>query len=154
MKASVGGTALFIIVISLIVIFTSVMTFTTNRSNAFAIKDQIVSVIEDNGGYESVTSYESDKITDDIVDILTTYTYRSSGKCSDIMGDLITYNRDGTQGSMENSAICIYRIKQSGGKGAIEKYYYKVEVFYSLSLPVVEQFFKFKSIGETKYLFR
>ena len=52
MKESIGGTQLFAIVISLILLFAGITALTVNRSNAFTVKDQLVAIIEKAGGFD------------------------------------------------------------------------------------------------------
>ena len=50
MKESMSVTTIFQIVILFILLFTAIMALTINNSNAFGIKDQIVNILESNGG--------------------------------------------------------------------------------------------------------
>ena len=52
MKEGIGGIQLFLIVVVLILIFAGIMSYTLNQSNAFAIKDQLVSILESAGGLD------------------------------------------------------------------------------------------------------
>ena len=50
MKESISMTAIFQIVILFILLFTAIMALTINNSNAFGVKDEIVNILELNGG--------------------------------------------------------------------------------------------------------
>ena len=53
MKESIGGIQLFLIVVILVLVFAGIMSLTINQSNAFAIKDQLVSILESAGGFDT-----------------------------------------------------------------------------------------------------
>ena len=151
MKESVGGIQLFIIVITMILLFAGIMSFTINRSNAFAIKDKIINIIETSGGLDlSEEVIGTEKITDEkaimkIVDVISENNYRTTGKCDEKEQG---YTRTGAITNNANeSVLCILKTNSNNGK-----FYYKIKVFYSLDLPVINSIFTFKSIGQTKIL--
>ena len=53
MREGIGGIQLFLIVVVMVLIFAGVMSLTLNQANAFAVKDQIVSIIETAGGFDT-----------------------------------------------------------------------------------------------------
>ena len=159
MKESIGGTQLFIIVVTLILLFSGIMALTINHSNAFTVKDQLVSIIEQAGGFDMEASlYNSrDDTLEKIVDALQERSYRQTGMCPNGSGDdykVTGYERDGTQTTVNNkSSFCIVRVSGKSPAGTPQNYYYKVIVFYSLDLPVINSLFNFKAVGETKALY-
>ena len=164
MKESIGGTALFIIVVVLILLFSSIMAFTINHSNAFSVKDALVSIIEDSGGFdledeliEGARQDEADPLYR-IVDALSHYSYRQTGKCPESDGNeyqVVGYTRDGKiSRGRDDSSFCIVKIKGKDYNGVVQKYYYQIVVFYSLDIPVIKSIFNFKEVGETKALFK
>ena len=167
MKESIGGTQLFIIVISLILIFSGIMALTINHSNAFSIKDQIVTILEKNGGFDTsqeLVGGSGYTPLEEIKDLLQETSYRQTGKCPTPDSEngyleVGEYQRDGTKTSGNNlSSFCI--VKMSGNKtgagsdsGVAQVYYYKIIVFYHLDLPVIKNIFNFRAVGETKALY-
>lgn len=169
MKESIGGTQIFLIVIALVIIFSGIMAFTINHSNAFSVKDQLVTVLENNGGMASGTElvnreYEyllndSQKTLLEMVEILEYNSYRATGRCPESEGSnyvVTAYDRDGrtTVGS-ERSSFCIAKVKSAGvASGTNQTYYYQVIVFYSLDIPILNELMNFKAVGETKPLYK
>lgn len=162
MKESIGGTQIFLIVISLILIFSGIMALTINRTNAFAVKDQLVSIIERAGGFDMDEqldpnlSYPDDNVLKQIVDSLEHNSYRQTGKCPEPTANtkVSAYQRNGSSVSWNNEAsFCIVQIDGMSPEGVPDVYYYQIIVFYSLDLPVLNTLFNFKAIGETKALY-
>lgn len=167
MKESIGGTQIMILVVILVLIFAGLMSFTINHSNAFALKDQMVSVIEKYGGFDMSTelsgwgSSPSDEALQEMVDIIETGSYRQTGKCPDSTDNMevTAYQRNGSLVSgYSDASFCIAKIKSvnhgSGyNGGAMSAYYYQVIVFYNLDVPALRSFFSFKAVGETKVLY-
>ena len=155
MKESIGSTQLFIIVITLVILFAGIMALTINHSNAFAIKSQIVDIIEKNGGFDTAKSLDDgDTYTplEEIIGYLTNSSYRQRGACSD---NAIAYDRDGkftTTG--QRASFCIEKVVNNSGAADISNaYVYRVTVFYSLDIPVVRDLIDLKVVGQTKPLY-
>jgi hypothetical protein len=159
MKESIGGTQIFIIVVTLILIFSGIMALTINHSNAFSVKDQLVSIIERNDGFDmtSELKYEGeDTPIGQIVESLQHNSYRQRGRCPESSDnyEVAAYERNGSKTIGNNkSSFCIVKISGNNPAGTPQSYYYQVIVFYSLDLPVINSFFDFKAIGETKALY-
>ena len=160
MKESFSGIQLFIIVVTIVLLFSGIMALTINHANAFAVKDQLVQIIEENESFDMDASCESkDKCNDDtlkkMIDSLQHNSYRQSGKCNtySVQKDKIrisSYQRDGRPAKRDSAALCIYRIKE---KNDIDSYIYRVEVFYNLDIPILKSVFNLKAVGETKRLY-
>lgn len=152
MKESIGSTQLFIIVITLILIFTAIMSFTLKKSNAFAMKDKIINAIEKEEGF-------NDDAIKSIKAIFEESGYRQTGTCLD---GTTGYNRAMEMTSGKNqAAFCIKKISATTGvdlnigetdeeAGNVQKYYYEITVFYGLQLPVVDENINFKMTSKTK----
>ena len=162
MKESIGGTQLFIIVVTLVILFSGIMALAINRANSFAIKDKLVNVIEKHGGFDmdaEIIGGSSDPALQEIIDSLQETSYRQKGKCPvPTSSDDFTvsgYERNGTKtyGSDESS-FCILKYPGRNENGTVSVYYYKVVVFYHLDLPVVRGLFSFRVTGETKPLYK
>ena len=171
MKESIGATQIFLLVIALILIFSGIMALTINRSNAFAVKDQIVSIIETEGKFDMTSEIVAGKYVGDcvnksgskciepalqqIVDVLDHNSYRQTGRCpeSSTGKKVISYQRNGSKVSGNNKAsFCILQIDGNSPAGAPPVYYYEVIVFYTLDLPIVNEAFNFHVKGQTKSL--
>lgn len=161
MKESIGGTQLFIIVITLVLLFSGIMALTINRSNSFTTKDRIINIIEKHGGFDmnaELINGNEDAVLSEIVDSLQEIAYRQTGKCpeADFDDDFMVsaYQRNGSKSVGNNdSSFCIVRYNGTNKEGTAKVYYYKVIVFYHLDLPVVKNIFNFKTSGETKALY-
>ncbi len=158
MKESIGSTQLYIIVIVMVVLFTGLVAFAMNRANAFAVKDQIVSIIEANDGYEisvyKPSTHDDIKVLDGIIKAISEKHYDQKGTCEKEIErfgnkNVAMYNRDGTR-AYNDPAFCIVKSKVTSGD--VTRYYYRVVIFYSLDIPVLRALLTFRDIGETKIL--
>lgn len=164
MKESMSVTYIFQIVILFILLFTAIMALTINNSNAFGIKDQIVNILEANGG----NYLENGNLSEEIVDLIDSTSYRTTGKCDK---DYQGFDRTGAAvSSNQDASICIREINATSGlddylEGIIGKgniatgdfmpgKYYQIVVFFQLDLPVVKQVYNFPSKAETKVIYQ
>ncbi len=154
MKESIGGVALFNIVILFILLFTGIMTITINRSKAYTVKDNIVTAIEDLNGIDIRTNQLPQEIVDEFLDA----SYRSVGTCPE--EGYVGFDRNGELNSNPGqSSICIketLNIKNESGSldgNNNNSCYYTVMVFYKLDVPVIREVFEFHLTGETKQLY-
>ncbi len=162
MKESMSITTIFQIVVLFILLFTAIMALTINNSNAFGVKDQIVNILETNGG-----NYMSNgTLNEEIVDLIESTSYRTTGKCDE---EFIGFDRSGAQVSYNQEAsVCIREIDATGGlddylvgelQGAVATddfipgKYYQIVVFFQLDLPVVKQVYNFQSKAETRIMY-
>ena len=163
MKESMSVTTIFQIVILFILLFTAIMALTINNSNAFGIKDQIVNILESNGG-----NYLDDgSLNQEIVDLIAGTSYRTAGKCDE---DFTGFDRTGAQVSENQEAsVCIKEIDATSGldnylvevlgntvatEDSISGKYYQIVVFFQLDLPIVKQVYNFESKAETKIMYQ
>lgn len=164
MKESIGGLSLFIIVIALIVLFTGIMSFTVNRSNSFAIKDELISIIENNGGFDMRATYDFDSNTGDetlgkMIETIGTHKFRETGPCPsmDYPTEVACFDRVGntvSEGGEASVIIIKHRGAQSDDKiGTTEPYYYEVRVYYRFDLPVLNNVLVFHVDGQTKPMY-
>lgn len=109
MKESMSVTTIFQIVILFILLFTAIMALTINNSNAFGIKDQIVNILESNGG----NYLDGGLLNQEIVDLIAGTSYRTTGKCDE---DFTGFDRTGAQVSENQEAsVCIKEIDATSG---------------------------------------
>jgi len=171
MKEALGGISLFQIVIVFILLFTGIVCLTINQSKAFGVKDEIITIIQ-NQNIDEVSSASDYKLTSNtlisIANHLKEAGYRTTGDCPN--NEWIGYSRDGMEVS-NNAAFCIkvndvsdafssdLENKCTGGNCTItyEGYpsmvYYDIVLFYELDIPVLKYFMNFKTYGSTKVLF-
>ena len=164
MKESVSVTVIFQIFILFVLLFTAIMCLTINNSNAFAVKDEIVNIIESNNG--KYLDDDNRNLSDEIVELLANASYRVTGNCGE---GFTGYQRNGQPvGDNERAAVCIKKVSvtdyldnylndELDGMVATEDFksgsYYQVAVFYQLDLPIIEQFYNFQTVGETKIIY-
>lgn len=172
MKESISMTTIFQIVVLFILLFTAIMALTINNSNAFGIKDSIITAIEANDGNYIDTEgvfAESNHLNEEITNRLQEAAYRSKGICNKNDTGWEAFDRSGSPVKDDGSAsICIKTIEASKGvdKKLLEVFngkvsedtfldgkYYRVKVFYQLDIPVVKQLVNFESKGETKIIY-
>lgn len=165
MKESIGATQLFMIVITLVILFSGIVAFSINRSNAFTVKEELVSIIEEAGSFNidaEIYGQRSDGTLQKMVDILSKTGYRQSGNCSvyeqrvnsddERVIEVAGYQRNGQKSTGNNSsAFCIVKIKGNQNREDTT-FYYQVIVFYSLDIPIIKTILNFKEVGETKIL--
>lgn len=176
MKEGIGGIQLFLIVVILVLTFAGIMSLTINQSNAFAIKDQLVSILESAGGFDTSaecvsgscnTSIRDQETLQKIIDSLDSNSYRQTGNCEGIEEDLnkvqsgkavvVGYTRTGEKTiSGRKDSFCIAKIpaQKSNSEDTLKGYYYQIYVFYQLDIPIANSIFNFRAIGETKLLYR
>ena len=106
MKESVGILSLTNIVILFILVFTGYLCITLNQTKAYNVKNQVISIIQKNGGINSQAVTE-------IQDYMSEVGYRSSGKCDneDISSitDFAITQKEGLQTNGQKGMICIDR---------------------------------------------
>ena len=167
MKEALSVTTIFQIVILFILLFTAIMALTINNSNAFGMKDEIISYIEANNG--NYLNEDKSGLNEEIVEKLANASYRTTGKCANEEGTK-GYSRTGEElTSNENASICIKTIDATDevdkflydeldGMVATSDFvkgtYYQITVFFQLDLPVVKQIYNFQSKGETKIIYQ
>ena len=160
MRESIGATWILGIVIMFITVFSGYLAFSINYSTAFSVKDGIVERIEKNNGFNNDT-------IKDINEFLNTIGYNSKGKCTRLAQD---GNLDNTVGLLygETSATqaqsdvsynyCVRKIYNAqttisdGPAGTMTSAYYRVVVFFSLSIPIINELTNFSVDGETRYI--
>ena len=170
MREAIGGTWIFQIVIAFILLFTAFICLAVNRSKAFAVKDQIIQVIQSYNGINVETgSYNENEIDAfyDIVNYIKASSYRNTGvqpadeKVGDESVPYHCFKRDGSPTSGNNATFCVapISVRDDGCNVSMDcnelpsMTYYKVVVFYQLDIPIFHDVFNFKVTGDTKTMF-
>ena len=166
MKEAMGGIPIFQIVIIFILLFTGIMCLTINHSKAFSVKDEIVTIIQNN----QVGSGELNSTTmEKIVDRINKAGYRITGTCPD---GYFGYTKDGKETSKGDASFCVRSVdvvnegfypdlknkckpnKCETTSGDFPNMtYYEVLVFYQLDIPGLNSIMRFTVKGSTKILF-
>ena len=143
------------IVLTFIALFSGYLAFSINYSKAFRMKNGIVERIEKHGG-------PNREALDDISNLMNDISYSSKGKCSNffnndelkwggISKNQVTKSWDVTSGEAFN--YCLQRVDSYNTNGQLSASYYKVYVFFSISLPVINTSSFFNVTGETSNIY-
>ena len=138
MREAIGGTWIFSIVITFIVLFASFLAVSVNYSKVFKIKDGVINIIEHNEGL-------TNSARDEINVYLQNSGYYVYGTCA-----------PGEQGELPNKTNTKYKYCVStkvSGEGTLTRTYYKVSVFFKIDLPVIGSILTFPVSGETKGIY-
>ncbi len=151
MRESIGGAALFTIVIIFILLFAGYISFSINYSKAYNIKNEVINIIKNQGGIctgPGICANFSNQITDYFKDS----NYRSTGNCDD---DWVGFFNDGRYlgNNAKNAAFCVHAVKAASASELPNALYYQVKVFYTLGLPIIELVADFSITGETPRIY-
>lgn len=156
MKQAFGATLLFQIVIFFVVVFTAYICLSINQAKAFNVKNEILKSIEKHAPNLGSSIFESD-----IKEILENEGYRLNGDCDNNIFENATEiygcDREGkcTKNFTNNVAFCIAEYQTLlPGSTTITASYYKVATFYQLDLPIFNNIFQLKTLGETKMIYK
>lgn len=150
MRESIGGAWLVGIVIFFIVLFTGYLALSVNYSKAFKVKNEIISLIEENEGL-------TDKTQEKIVKYLNSVGYYVYGKCNDIDSDYLDNTVNGKligyekQGNTDKYKYCVY--ERSVQDDTLNRKYYRVTVFFKFDIPLLDNAFTFPVTGESKAVY-
>lgn len=156
MRESIGAGWLMTIVISFIVLFSGFLALSINYAKAYRIKDGIVERIQKYNGLNC------DSLKD-IDDYMLKIGYASRGKCPE---EYINATKafgvnkknnmvrlDPTNNNLYN--YCVIKTQSTNtleGASHMKGAYYKVAVFFSISLPIFQSSNLFMVSGETNYI--
>lgn len=156
MKEAIGATWLLGIVLTFVALFSGYLAFSINYSKAFRMKDGIVERIEKHGG-------PNKEAIEDIGELMNQIGYSSKGKCKTFFNDndevawggvnknQVTKSWDVTSGDSFN--YCLQRVDSFNTNGQLSASYFKVYVFFSISLPVINTGNFFNITGETSNIY-
>lgn len=152
MKESIGASWILTVVLVFIALFSGYLAFSVNYSKAFRVKDGIVDRLEKYNGPNNESLQEIANFIDEV-------SYTSRGKClisleddrlksmGVVVGDL---HPDVPASENGNYHYCLQRIEAySPADGQLTSSYYRVIVFFSLSLPIFDIGSTFHVDGET-----
>ena len=154
MKESINGLWFMSIMIVFMAIFIAFVCIQMNYSNAYRLKSDMVTYIEEYQGMNATSQNAIDSL-------IKKYGYISRGKCRIEEGHTV-YGI--TNGSGENAnrhpnkkyQYCVSIEKKNKGHsgdselhGSLDKYYYTVELFFGFGLPGLGDIYTFRTSGET-----
>ena len=155
MRESVGILSLTNIVILFILVFTGYLCITLNQTKAYNVKNQVISIIQKNGGINQEAITEIQKYMSEVG-------YRSTGKCdSEDISSVTNYaitQREGLQINGQKGMICIARHNINDNlpdtTGQFPKAaYYDIKVFFALDMPIINSVFNFNLKGSTRMVY-
>lgn len=137
MREAIGATWILGIVLAFIALFSGYLAFSVNYSKAFRMKDGIIDRIEKHSG-------PSTEAIKDIDDFMNEIGYSSKGRCKSFFNDtslkwagvdhgVASSAKDLNSGEAFN--YCVQRVDAYNTNGQLSASYYKVYVFFSISLP-------------------
>lgn len=150
MRQSIGGTWITGLVISFTFIFAAFLALSINYSKAFRVKNEVLSIIEKNGG-----------ITKDSLTIISNYLtnngYTLRGEC----GSNYAYgvringvNNNNIRKASKNGkySFCVSKIKKKSynAPNFQKRAHYEIKLFFKFNLPVLGDIFTFDVKGQTK----
>ena len=152
MRDSISGVFLFQIVILFILVFAGIMSLTMNRSKAFAVKNELINIIEKNKGVDIRKS----TLPQEMVDGMTNEAYRTVGKCPP---EYEGFDREGRKNN-SSSSVCIKIVSHFSDLGLPSTHFstedrekschFQIIVFYRLDFPALREVFNFSLVGDTK----
>lgn len=155
MRNSIGSAWVFGICLTFIIMFTAYLSITLNYAKAFRVKNNVISMIEEYGGYD-------DNVESRIADYIYNQGLTSYGTCEDrIDTDFKNdWTRVGTVSVFGDPPanqynLCVYRsIKPSEiDDGPKDQYMYRVVTFFKFDIPVVRYYSSFQVSGESRYIY-
>ena len=149
MKESFGALSITTIFVALIIIFSGYLCISVNQTKAYNVKNELVNIIQRHNGVDSST-------IDEIAGHLSDVNYRSVGRCDeseDGIGYIISGGRNQTKANYCIKCVNINVKLNDLYKQFTNVSYYKVKVFFSLDLPIVNDIFNFNLSGTTKTLY-
>lgn len=155
MREAIGASWLMIIVMTFIALFSGYLAFSINYSKAFKVKDGIVDRLEKHSGPNCGAGTGCKGSIDDIADMLNDVGYNSKGDCRRVFGnsDLkfigVTENYVVKNPDTDRYNYCVQRVSTRNPSGQLNAAYYKVAVFFSLSVPIIDLGSSFHVTGET-----
>lgn len=150
MRESINGAWLLGIVMVFMVIFIAYISISINYSNAYRMKTQMVTALEQYEGFneKSLARLEA---------IRSGYNYTNTAPCDVGENGQAVGVLDGVVSTTNPPTgvynYCITREKRPAQDGEEDKYYYTIVVFFDFNLPVLGDIFKFKVSGETNVIY-
>ncbi len=148
MRNAIAGSWVYTMVLIFTVILVGYVAVSINYAHAYQINQKITTTVETSSGYNQDTKEK-------IYDIFDSYSYQSTGTCSNetINGHTYDYigSKDRDTPDIKNGAgrykYCIVRTDATKGGNTV--YYYKITNFFGFTIPVFGEIFTFRVSDET-----
>lgn len=148
MKNAFSGTMLFMLVIFFIVLFTGYICLSINHTRAFNVKNSLIRVIERNGA-GNIDLKDNDNFKDEVKQELADIGYRTDGKCD---AGWTGFDKEGNESTDTKAAFCLRKVEITNNTLNKSMYYYQVQTFYHLDVPIINLIVNLSIKGDTKPL--
>ena len=138
MRESIGHALLLFLIVTFIGVIGLVFAESINYSKAYKLKNRIVNIIEEHGGYTTSAQEEINEILSDVGYQVN----RGNPKCQRRSGAIDVYPTAFRKGGFN---YCVVKYDDSKGRE-----YYGVTTFMKFDFPFVGGFMEFPVYGETK----
>ena len=145
MRESINGAWLIGIIMVFMAVFIAYTSISINYSNAFLMRTKMVTAIEQYQGM-------NDKSLTANYNIMKSYGYVNTGTCPK---DTKCIYKKTKRNGYANCNYCVgremHQERDASSKGgyAINRYYYRVNVFFDFNLPILGDILKFNVAGES-----
>lgn len=156
MRNAINGTWVFGIMITFMAIFIAYITIQINYSNAFKLKTDIVTILEQYDGFNPTSVDRIDQHIEAIG-------YKNKGYCNTTnisTGEAInTFGVNNRNPLLVNRnpgqyQYCVSRERfETGSSERENRYYYSVDVFFAFNLPVLGNIYNFRVNGTTNVVY-
>ena len=162
MREAVGSYFLTSIFIVFVLLFAGYMCLSINMNKAYKVKNEIINIIQKNNGLDENSLSQ-------IQDFMARVGYRTSGNCDNMQAGpdarILAFSSSGSSSNSNKPVFCAKELiteysndssdySSNYTKAQFPKtVYYQIQVFFSVDLPVVRNFFTFGLRGSTKKLF-
>lgn len=143
MREAVGGLGITQIVIFFLLLFAAYISVSINMSKAQKVKDEVVSIIQKNNGFDH-------NALNEIENYMASVGYRTNGVCEDGWDG---YNSAGFNSNKSLFCIKEWTLEFDDTKDFPKTAYYQVRVFFALDVPVINNVLRFNLTGSTRRLY-
>lgn len=131
MREAIGGAAIFNIVIVVIVFFNTYLAISVNYSKAYRVKNEVISIIEQQEGW-------TNRAKDEIDAYLTSVGYSQKKGCGACTGTCY-----------HSYCVLAHNVPERDGAS-----WYSVTTYMNVDIPMIGQFTSIPIKGETKMIYK
>lgn len=137
-------------IINFVIVFVGIFIFffagSLAYTKAFKVKNKIINIIEERGGYDSTSEDLKTEITDYLKDA--GYRIVSTGSCPEKKGMTLVNGSNGNNNIINGYLYCVWEKNDESERGT----YYGVQTYMYFDVPIVGETVTIPVYGETKYL--
>lgn len=152
MKNAIGGTWLYMISITFMVIMIAYVAVTINYAKCYEMTQKMMTTIEEQGGYTSVSDSNRPGTKQRLYGLMSQYGYKMEGPCNTYEGNAYIGSRSLESADVKNGTgrfkYCIVRYTTNEDTSR-PSYYYQITTFFGFTLPMFGNIFTFSVIDET-----